>query len=211
MTQRPKILIALPTMGELHVYLAMQIMGWLTKAQSGGDIGIMIYPSVCITPVDEARNMLVQEFLKTDCTHLLFIDSDTIPPLDALDKLLSADKDIISAITPIVEYDAARDGKNDSNGFYKKWNCVSKETKTFVQPDTGVVEIMGCGSACVLIKRQVFEKITKPYYRFRYEDDNGKPCYVGEDVQFIAKATQAGFKSYADTSIKCGHYKPIIW
>lgn len=211
MTQRPKILIALPTMGELHVYLAMQIMGWLTKAQSAGNLGIMIFPSVCITPVDEARNMLVQEFLKTDCTHLLFIDSDTIPPIDALDKLLAADKDIISAITPIVEYDAARDGKNDSNGFYKKWNCVSKETKTFVQPDTGILEIMGCGSACVLIKREVFEKISQPYYRFRYEDDNGKPCYVGEDVQFIAKATQAGFKSYADTSIKCGHYKPIIW
>lgn len=35
----------------------------------------------------ESTNLLRDEFLKTDCTHFLIIESDVIPPLNLLDKL----------------------------------------------------------------------------------------------------------------------------
>jgi hypothetical protein len=119
------------------------------------------------------------------------------------------DKDIASAITPIIEHDPKR--KTDSNGFYKVWNAVSEESRQHVHPHTGILPIIGAGGSCILIKREVFEKMPKPWYRFLYEDDNGKPCQVGEDIAFVGKAKGLGFSCCVDTSIICGHFKPIVW
>lgn len=212
---KPKVLIGLPTMGSVHTMLMLRILTWCIEAHQKGNIGIAIYPTMGVSPVDNARNEIVEEFLKSDCSHLLFVDSDTIPPQNALERLLAINQDVVSAITPIVENDENR--KNDSNGFYKKWNCVGLDNK-HVEPNKGVVPIQGCGSSCVLIKRKVFEKLEFPWYRFLYEDDNGKMQYkdgrkviVGEDIYFTVKAVKAGFTAYADTNLICGHQKGIIW
>lgn len=208
MKKAPKILIGLPTMGSIHTLLAMNIMSWLTQSMQNRDKGVSIYPTMGVCPVDNARNEIVEEFLKSDCTHLFFVDSDTIPPIDALDKLLAHDKDIVSGITPIIEHDEKR--QNDSSGFYKKWNCVGMDEK-FVQPNTGLIPIKGAGGSCILIKRHVFEKLQKPWYRFIYQDDTGKDVNVGEDIYFIIKTIAAGFTPYADTSVIARHHKSIIW
>ena len=39
--------------------------------------------------IDTARNNLVELFLKTDAEYLFFLDSDTCPPVDAVDRLLA--------------------------------------------------------------------------------------------------------------------------
>ncbi len=205
---KPKILIGIPTMGSMHTFLAMTVLQWMAQAQLKGDINMSIYPTMAVCPVDNARNEIVEQFLQSDCTHLFFIDSDTIPPMDALYKLLSHDKDIVSGITPIIEHDANR--KNESNGYYKKWNAVDMNDK-FTEPNVGLIQIKGCGGSCVLIKRAVFEKMPKPWYRFLYKDDRGKDIFMGEDTHFIAKAIGLGFKAYADTSVIAQHNKSIIW
>ncbi len=204
----PKILIGLPTMSSIHTYLMVIILRWMHEAYNEGKIGMMLYPTLSVQPVDNARNEIVDEFLKSDCTHLLFIDSDTIPPPDALQRLLAHDKPIVSALTPIIEHD--QNLENECGGFYKKWNCVGMDDK-HVKPDTGLVPIKGAGSSCILIKREVFESMDKPYYRFQYQDDNGKDTIVSEDIRFTIMAISKGFQPYADTSVICKHYKPILW
>lgn len=206
---KPKILIGLPTMGSVHTFLMVDILSWLAQAQREGDINISLYPTMCVQPVDNARNEIVEEFLKSDCTHLFFVDSDTVPPQDALKRLLAHDKDIVSAITPIIEHDPARQD-SDSGGYYKKWNAVDWEDK-FTEPKQGLISIKGCGASCILIKRKVFETMPKPWYRFLYKDDRGKDIFMGEDTHFIAKALGLGFKAYADTDIICSHQKSILW
>ncbi len=156
MLPKPKILIGLPTMGSLHILLTTTILAWMAEAYSSGDYSLQVYPTMNVQPVDNARNEIVRVFLEeTDCTHLLFVDSDTIPPRNAIKKLLAADKDIISALTPIIEHDENR--KNDSNGFYRKMNVVSMADK-HVNEYIGLMPCKGAGSSCVLIKREVFEK-----------------------------------------------------
>lgn len=209
LTPHPKVMIGLPTMGSVHTFLMVRILTYCMSALQKGNISIGLYPTLGVSPVDNARNEIVSEFLRGDHTHLFWIDSDTIPPAEALEKLLALDTDIASAVTPIVEYDDARKN-SDSNGFYRKMNCVDL-TNNFVKENTGTVEIQGAGGSCVLVKRAVYEKMKGPWYRFRYEDDNGKECTVGEDISFVAFARSLGFKAYADTSIICGHQKPIIW
>jgi len=199
----PKVLIGLPTMGNLHILLAANIMAWLVQSIQNRDKGVSIYPTVGICPVDNARNEIVNAFLESDCTHLFFIDSDTIPPQDALDRLLKLDTDIAVAPVPIIEVDE-KTGRP-----YRKWNCVGMDDK-HIQPNAGIIQIKGAGTACMLIKRQVFERMDKPYFRFQYQDDNGKSVVVSEDIYFTVKALSLGYKTLADTSILCKHAKQII-
>lgn len=194
-------------MGHIHTLLVVTITKWLAEAYRG-EYNLSIYPTLSVQPVDNARNHIVEEFLKTDCTHLFFVDSDTIPPVSALKRLLVADKDIISALTPIIEHDESR--KNDSNGFYRKMNVVGMNDK-HVSEYMGLIPVKGAGGSCILIKREVFEKMEAPWYRFQYQDDNGKPIIVGEDILFTAKAIALGFQPWADTSIICKHEKSILW
>lgn len=208
MENKPKILIGLPTMGSIHILLAVNILKWMADAMEKGDYGLSVYPTVSVQPVDNARNKIVEEFLKSDCTHLFFVDSDTVPPPSALRKLLLAEKEVISAVTPIIEFDEAR--KNDSNGFYRKMNVVGMNDK-HVQEHSGIVPCKGAGGSCILIRREVFERVPRPWYRFHYQDDHGTPVMIGEDIQFTAHCLGLGIQPYADTSIVCKHEKSILW
>ncbi len=198
----------MPTMGDVNVLTMTVVLTWMGQAMQQQDKGIQFYPTMGVSPVDNARNEIVEEFLKSDCTHLMMIDADTIPPMDALDKLLAHDLDIVTALTPIIEHDAKR--INDSNGFYKKYNAVGWDDQ-FLQANVGLQKIRGCGASCILIKRNVLEKMEDPWFRFTYKDDTGKKTFIGEDVYFIMMSIGKGFVPMADTSIICGHKKPIIW
>ena len=211
----PKILIGLPTMGSVHTFLMVTIVQWLVEALNENDKGISLYPTMSVQPVDNARNEIVDTFLKSDCTHLFFIDSDTIPPQDALKKLLDLDCDVASGITPIVELDQNR--VNDSSGFYKRSNILGMDNE-LLQPDTGIQDMKAGGGSCLLIKRKVLEDLTKPIFRFVYKDChpegvafNGKKDMMSEDYYFCAKALGKGFTMKCDTSIICRHQKSVIW
>lgn len=213
----PHILIGLPTMSSIHVLLFAVLMKWHQKAMETGKYSLSIYPSVNVQPVDNARNEIVAHFLSVpEYTHLFFIDSDTVPPMMALDKLLAADKDIISALTPIIEHDDnytledGRMGQFDSGGHYRLWNVMGMDDQRCM-PYTGIREAKTFGGSCVLIKREVFARLKEPYFRFKYEDDTGKKTMVSEDIYFAIKALAAGVQSFVDTSIICKHHKPILW
>lgn len=196
-------------MGTVNTMLLVMITRWIAEAATSHAYDLSLYPTYKVTPVDNARNEIVKEFLKSQSTHLFWIDSDTVPPADALTKLLRVNQPIVTAITAIIEHDPER--KNDSNGFYKKWNAVSEQTGTHVQPNTGVLPVIGAGGSCLLVKRAVYEKLQYPWYRFLFADDKGKECFVGEDIAFIAHAVGEGFKAYAETSVIAAHEKAILW
>lgn len=208
--RKPKVLLGLPTMGNLNTMLVVILMKWIAEAATTHDYDLSFYPTYKVTPVDNARNEIVKEFLKTDCTHLFWIDSDTVPPADALAKLLRVNQPIVSGLTAIIEHDPERKN-SDSNGFYKKWNAVSSETGTHVQPNTGILPIIGAGASCIMVAREVYERLKYPWYRMLWEDDRGKECQVGEDIAFVAHALGQGFKCYVDTSVICAHDKSILW
>lgn len=192
-------------MGSVNTFTMISVLMFMHQAHDSKIFEMQVYPTLGVSPVDNARNEIVQEFLKGDCTHLFWIDSDTIPPMETLLTLLSHEKDIVSAITPIIEHDESRKD-SDSNGFYKKWNCVGLDN-AFVKPHTGLVPVLGAGGSCILVKRAVYEKMPSPWYRFAY---NGDQC-DGEDISFIVKARALGFEAFADTDLLCGHSKSIIW
>lgn len=208
--KNPKVLIGLPTMGSIHTLLAVMIVSWVAEAANEGKYGLSIFPTLGVQPVDNARNKIVQEFLKSDCTHLFFVDSDTLPPEDAIKKLLALNVPIATGLTPIIEMD------DTTFQPYKKWNCAD-HTGELMKPDTGIQKVTVAGSSCIMIRREVFDRIRAPWYRWMYEDETGKKTFgnkdmiISEDIYFLLQAKAHGFEAVCDTSIVCNHSKTTMW
>ena len=200
---KPKVLIGIPTMAAVHPDLMMAVLLWMADAFNTGDYQLTFYYTTCVQPVDNARNEIVKAFLMSDSTHLFFIDSDTVPPRDAIRKMLKADKDIVTGITPIVDSD-------DGMTWRRRSNVYDMDDKPITQGE-GLVRAKLAGSSCILIKRAVFEKMPIPHYRFVYEDTTGKQTCVSEDIHFTVQAMSAGFEMWCDKSVICKHYKATMW
>ena len=151
-----------------------------------------------------ARNQIVKEFLKTDCTHLLFIDDDMIFEQDAILRLLTHDVDICTGIA----YQRGEPhapcvflfNPNDQS-FYP---VEVPEKKLLVQVDA-------IGGYFFLVKRKVLETVEKPWFVYGdtslgfNDSDDPDNRGVGEDVYFSAKSRLAGFEVWSDTGLEIKH------
>jgi GT2 family glycosyltransferase len=195
-------------MGSIHTNLVTDLIRWGKKFEEGT---VHFFFTYRVQPVDRARNQIVDFFLKGNYTHLFFIDSDTIPPTNALEKLIAHDKDIVSGMTPILHHDKEKDVWGTF--FNTFWMDKNEETGEVItrcpEPNTGLVEIQRFGGSCLLIKRNVFEKMKRPYFQFILKED-GLNHQKSEDVYFADTARELGIKLWADTSVVCQHAKDVI-
>jgi GT2 family glycosyltransferase len=199
-----KVFISVPTLGgKIHINLMAHLIAW---SKAGAQVNAM----VGVSPVEHARNEAVRAFLMGNYDYLFFVDDDTVPPIDAIKKLMEADKDIVSGITPIMR-------RNDQGEMETSWNCFLKReddiekgitTLETVDKNTGLQEVISCGGSCLLIKRDAFLKIGSPWFFVEWNKDH--TGYVGEDLSFCKKAREAGYKIWADTSVICQHAKEIL-
>jgi len=138
--------------------------------------------------VQRARNYCVDEFLRSDCTHLLFVDADIgFNPKDVLSLLgiqvTNPDKyDILTGPYPkkSISWEkvkkAVEMGKADESPFNLDFytgdyvfNPV-KNMKSFRIDEP--VEVSEAGTGFMLIPRNVFEKYEEAYPQFKYKPDH---------------------------------------
>jgi len=142
--------------------------------------------------ITRARNYLVDEFLRSGYTHLLFIDSDILfNPQDVL-ALLALDKDVIGGPYPKKSINwrnvfagAKRVLENPSID-KTQWNPGELEALTgdyVFNPVPGTtsfrvtepLEVMEIGTGFMMVKRAVFDKFKEEYPHLNY-----KPDHVGQ-------------------------------
>jgi len=203
------IVLGIPIYNDIHVNLTLALCEmWLPEHHW------LIEPSGL---VEVSRNRIVSKALESSkpWTHLWFIDSDTIPPSPhALYRMLLRDKDILLGLysfkqTPArwmirKDYVFKKDDKltvNDS-----RWLpiCDPREPfKIFPKYKDKVIPVTGGGAGCMLIKREVFEKVPQPW--FKVDIAEGTLDHTGEDIYFLEKCAQYGVQPYLDTSVICLH------
>jgi hypothetical protein len=134
--------------------------------------------------ITRARNYLVDEFLRSECTHLLFIDSDINYNAQDVVALMALDKDVIGGPYPkkAINWEnvakAARQHPDMEPQELEKlvgqyvFNVV-KGTKSFSV--TEPLEVMEIGTGFMLVKREVFDKMKDAYPNIHY-----KPDHVGQ-------------------------------
>lgn len=143
--------------------------------------------------VYDARETIVQHFLKSECDALMFIDSDMTFSPQSINYLARHD-------LPIVTAKAFKRVYPFQPCFYttiKKEQDQQYYLESPIEYGEGLLPIDGAGMACCLIKREVFEKIDAPYF-FPKES-------LGEDLSFCLKVKDAGIQMYLDTTIQFGH------
>ena len=134
--------------------------------------------------ITRARNYLVDEFLRSPYTHLMFIDSDIhFNPNDVL-TLAALDKEIIGAPYPkkCIAWEKVRNavdaGLADDDPVQ-----LEEYTGDFVfNPASGTseikvsepVEVLEIGTGFMLVRREVFEKFRDAYPQFSYKPDHNR-------------------------------------
>lgn len=205
MDKKTRVLVAVPTLGSMNTYLVARLLE-MTKRHEKGEVNFHFTYNA--RPHDRARNQIVRTFLETDCTHLFFIDSDTVPPPDALKRLLAHDVPIVSGMTAIAKETPGDGYQFFDNCYQSREENDGKITTIIAERRTGLQRIFRCGASCLLVEREVFERVDNPYFKFEYNEDRTEHTR-SEDIYFCDKVREAGYTLCADTDVICGHYKEI--
>ncbi|MCW3657549.1 glycosyltransferase [Burkholderia cenocepacia] len=143
------------------------------------------------------RNTLVDQAAQLDCEWLLFLDSDLVFPRDTVARLIAHDKDIVGAtyckrVPPYEVLGRTLTGER-------------------LEAASGLVEVAGLPTGCLLVRRSVFDALCRPYFRTPAHEDgdvDGMPAHIeGEDYYFCRVAREAGFSVWLDVDLtmQLGH------
>ena len=100
----PKIFIATPCYGNMLMAPYVSSLLSTTKLLDQKGIGYTTHFMGNESLVQRARNIIAQKFLNSDCTHLLFIDSDIEWNAQAVVDLLDFNKDVSCCVYPKKAY-----------------------------------------------------------------------------------------------------------
>lgn len=152
-------------------------------------------------PFDHARNVLCQIALRDGYKHIFFLDSDVVPPRDAILRLIAHNKPVISGVyhrrSPPVGVPVMQRGG--------QW--------VLRYPANAIIEVDVVGAGCLLIQRQLLERlppIRPGHHWFDWRVNyNGLPGQtrpgMSEDFEFCRQCRDNGVPVLVDTSIQCRH------
>ena len=156
--------------------------------------------------VDDARNALVAQFLQSDCTHLVFIDSDILFDDRALAQLLACPEDVCGASYRF---------KADVVGY------PALITDMSYNDERDYVSVDGLPTGFMKIARSVFEKLDVPHYYAKqlvgvkigeyFRRDIVDGVRFGGDINFCRLWREVGGQCWLVPKIVLGHTGQRTW
>lgn len=231
---KPKLFFATPMYGGLcYGYYAQALIN-LTKI-THGNMDVVYSFMFNESLITRARNALAHAFMKSDCTHLMFVDADIRFEATDIPPMISANKDIICGIYPKKEINwssvkyAVDSGVSLENMKHHTGSFVVNlvgYTGSVTVPMNQPVEIWNGGTGFMLIKREVFEKLSKrvpsysndvmdlggtikaqdkimEYFATSIEEKTNR--LLSEDYHFCNIWRKAGGKVWAAPWVRLGH------
>ena len=135
--------------------------------------------------------------------YYMWIDSDTNFKTSDFFKLLSSDKHIVSGL-----YHLQPPGGRFTNTYVPvTYACHKNSRELLYTTDNDLstnqqVEVYANGMGWMLVKKEVFEDVEKPFDQTYSEQS--------EDIIFQVKAREKGYKSYVLPDVILGHEKMLI-
>lgn len=196
-SHKPSIFLAVPNLGVVDTDISVLLLQWFLS----GKYRLKYYPPKNVRPLDKARNLCHQEFLKENYNYLFFMDARVPPPVDVLDRLLNANKDMVSATVQTIQWykDEPRLVPIAVRRSGEKYKPHFGE---------GIEEVDATTCACTLIKRRVMEGVGKRAFKHTMIDDWGVDG-LSEDFYFCERVKKLGCQIWNDYGILCSHYKEV--
>ena len=145
--------------------------------------------------IQENRNTIVQRAKILGYEKILFVDHDMVFEPEAVQSLIGRDKDIVGAPFAVKFL--------PTDPFYAVKKTDSLGANIWEEVEDGLFKCCGLGTALMLIKTSVFDKVPQPWFEIQY-DPNGVMEW-GEDLWFCKKARDVGFDIFCDTKSRVGH------
>lgn len=247
----PKVSLGVPSYGGVEGVWSAQFTQMVAALTKTVDVCEVI--DVSTMTADHARNLIADSFLKSSAEWLMWVDSDTLVPAGAVERMLSHGKTMVSGLYY---------GKNPPHPpiAYTKYNGAYRPIDQDIRWEKGeIIHVDTAGMGCCLTHRSVYEDIKNAFVPLqvpgggivtvhksdimgdietasgpRSDEMDGK-VYKGqlrlrlrtpdlanlrfpffmidhlrtEDIYFFELAERVGHKLYLDTSIECGHLRPI--
>ena len=182
--RKKKIFVATPMYGGMCTGMYTKSSCDLATIASQYGMDVRFFYLFNESLITRARNYLVDEFLRSPYTHLMFIDSDVhFNPNDVL-TLAALDKDIIGAPYPkkCIAWEKVRNAV-DAGLADEDPNTLEEYTGDFVfNPSEGTaeikltepVEVLEIGTGFMMVRREVFEQFRDAYPQFSYKPDHNR-------------------------------------
>lgn len=164
--------------------------------------------------VDDARNVVIQEFLLSDCTELVFLDADVSWQPEDLVKLCKYECSIVGGVYPFRREDSRMRG-----------DMPIRMIEGVCEPDEdGLLEVEGLPSGFMRIQRHVLETLSKSAESFWNREDRRSKVPIlfervydpkteirwGGDLNFCNKWRAKGGKVHASYEMRLGHVGKTI-
>lgn len=199
-----KVFVGIPAYdGKVHIGTATSLATEAAlAAKVGVDLRLSFQPGMSL--VHAARNIIVANFLDSDCDRLVFIDADTGWPPGAVITLAARPQAIIAG--------ACRRRKEPED-YAVYW--ADDITLT-----DGLIEVWGIGAAFMAISRGALEHLRDATPERAYEVE-GRPVHGffdspvcdgrlwGEDVAFCRSWRKTGGKVWIDPTIELQHLEGL--
>jgi hypothetical protein len=161
--------------------------------------------------IDQGRNQMATDALADGFDETMWIDSDVGFDPDDIDKLRRHNVPIVCGIYP-------QKGRR-----VLACHVLPGTEKLIFGDEGGLTEILYAGTGFLLVRREAYETIRRelqlplcnerfggrpmvPYFQPMSHPDATGHWYLADDFAFCERARQAGFKIFADTSVRLLHY-----
>lgn len=203
--------------GSLPWPTAAALLGTVRVCDKEG-VPVKVEAPVGCSIVQWARSTIVESFLRTEFTHLFFIDADIVWHPDQFFRILgfAGVLDVVGATYPLkreaggylINF-AGEPGKYEVNGL----GCIK-------------IESMGIGFTCIRrtvlervasTKTRMFDLMNNLDYRDIFRVDRSVDASIGltkprgEDTAFFADVRELGYDVWLDPSVNLGHHGTYVY
>lgn len=207
--------IAIPAYtGQIHLATMRSIITDMLKLAERGD-KVTLFDECGNAMIADGRGLICAQFLASDATDLVFIDSDVSWEAGALVKLVDYPVDFVAGIYP---------QRRDPINYCVQWLQDREDLRA--DPEHGLLEVAGVPAGFMRLSRTMLEKMVDAYpdTEFYCETAPDKKAWAlfdpyrigkikfGEDYSFCRRWRDIGGKVWINPDLKLGHcgYKTFI-
>ena len=154
-----------------------------------------------------SRNILREKVLKENYDYFFSLEQDVLPSSNILEKLLQHNKKLITAVYFAHNVIPDNQTRELIPLVYKLTDEKTLSMRSLNEVELwekqGLMEVISAGLGCVLIHKDILEKI-----KFRYDKN------TFDDRWFFIDCYNKKIKVFADASVKCKHLifnRPYPW
>lgn len=186
--KKSKLAVCIPTRDTLHSAHAMCLLE-LVKFNTMNNIDTHVFMNASTVLLTQ-REQLATTAIELDSEYVLWLDSDMTFPATTAVRLLAHNEPVVAA-NYVKRTSPLKAVAYKSIGDWSSWLSFDK-TET-------LAEVEGVGMGCFLMKTEIFTKIAKPWFEFKWSPESND--YLGEDMNLCKKIADVGYKIKIDTAL----------